>query len=171
MATGYRINTDRRLPSQTAKPRGRRRPDPLQGVLEGMGVPLRKESGEIRPVAVGRELLRRDPELKPTIRRTRERRIRQWQALNGPDRAAIFRQTAAPGRMGMSDFTPVNGCGVTIDGVPRAHRLSHFRRPWSGFCHAHGVPGGESFAALSTGLQDAVQSVGSGPQSVQASGG
>jgi len=105
------------------------------------------------------------------VLRTRERRIRQWRALNGPDRAAIFRQTAAPGRMGMSDFTPVNGCGVTIDGVPRAHRLSHFRRPWSGFCHAHGVPGGESFAALSTGLQDAVQSVGSGPQSVQASGG
>jgi len=61
MATGYRISTDRRLPSQTAKPRGRRRPDPLQGVLEGMGVPLRKESGEIRPVAAGRELLRREP--------------------------------------------------------------------------------------------------------------
>ncbi|MCY4196660.1 MAG: hypothetical protein OXD33_07055 [Rhodobacteraceae bacterium] len=92
-ATGYRINTDSRLPSQKIKPRARRRPDPLQDVFESMVVPLLKESGEIRPVAVYRELLRRDPELNPNIRRTLERRIRQWRALNGPDKAAIFRQT------------------------------------------------------------------------------
>ncbi|MCY4327806.1 MAG: hypothetical protein OXC53_09495 [Rhodobacteraceae bacterium] len=120
-----------------------------------MVVPLLKESGEIRPVAVDRELLRRDPALNPHIRRTLERRMRPWRALNGPGRDAIFRQTSEPGQLGMSDVTPMNGLGVTIDGAPLRHRLSHVRRPGSGFTHAYGVQGGASFQALSTGLQDA----------------
>ena len=33
-ATGYRIESDPRLPSQKKKPRGRRRPDPLAGVWD-----------------------------------------------------------------------------------------------------------------------------------------
>ncbi|MCY4196292.1 MAG: hypothetical protein OXD33_05155 [Rhodobacteraceae bacterium] len=42
--------------------------------------------------------------------------------------------------------------------------MSHVRRPGSGFTHADVVVGGESFAALSTGLQDAVQAVGGAPR-------
>ncbi len=163
-STGDRINKDSRLPSQTAQPRGRRRPDPLANIFESVVVPLLKESGEIRPVAMDRELLRRDPELNPNIRRTLERRIRQWRALQGPGQAAIFRQTSKPGQMGISDFTPMNGVGVTIAGAPLAHRLYHFRLPGSGFCHAHGVQGGETLKALSTGLQDAVRAIGGAPR-------
>ena len=92
-------------------PRGRRRPDPLQDVFESVGVPVLKASEAIRPVAVYRELLRRDPKLNPHIRRTLERRIRPWRALNGPDKAAIFRQTSEPGQMGISDFTPSERVG------------------------------------------------------------
>ena len=33
-ATGYRIAQDPRLPSQTAQPRERRRPDPLEHIFE-----------------------------------------------------------------------------------------------------------------------------------------
>ena len=41
----------------------------------------------LRPIAVIEELLRRHPELGGGIRRTLERRIRQWRAVHGPERA------------------------------------------------------------------------------------
>jgi len=34
------------------------------------------------------------------IRRTLERRVRQWRALSGPEHCIIFRQTPEPGYMG-----------------------------------------------------------------------
>jgi hypothetical protein len=36
-ATGYRIETTPRLPSQKVKPRGRRRPDPLEHIFGAPG--------------------------------------------------------------------------------------------------------------------------------------
>jgi hypothetical protein len=39
------------------------------------------------------------------VRRTLERRIARWRALNGPSRDVIFRQEHPPGRMGLSDFS------------------------------------------------------------------
>ncbi|MFX4577927.1 IS21 family transposase, partial [Acinetobacter baumannii] len=61
----------------------------------------------LRPIAVFEELCRRHPELGSGKRRTLERRIRAWRAVNGPDREVIFRQEHPPGRMGLSDFTEV----------------------------------------------------------------
>jgi len=53
-----------------------------------------KASPGLRPVAILEELLRRHPDLGPGIRRTLERRIRQWRALHGAEREVIFRQVA-----------------------------------------------------------------------------
>ena len=39
-ATAYRIEADPQLPSQTRKPRGRRRPDPLAAVWDGEILPM-----------------------------------------------------------------------------------------------------------------------------------
>ena len=44
-ATGYRIESDPRLPSQKKKPRGRRRPDPLAGVWDSEIVPMLSPPG------------------------------------------------------------------------------------------------------------------------------
>ena len=162
-ATGYRIQKDPRPPSQKKAPRGRRRPDPLAGIFEEEVVPILRNSADIRPVGVFQELMRRHPELDPGIRRTLERRIRDWRARHGPDREVIFRQTHAPGRLGLSDFTSMNALGVTVAGQPLDHRLYHFRLPWSGFRHAEVVLGGESFTALATGLQAALWSLGGAP--------
>jgi hypothetical protein len=41
-----------------------------------------------------KELLRRQPELGAGMRRTLERRIRAWRAVNGPGQEVIFRQGA-----------------------------------------------------------------------------
>ena len=162
-ATGYRIQQDPTLPSQKKAPRGRRRPDPLAGIFDEEVVPMLEGDSDIRAVGVFQELMRRHPDLDPGIRRTLERRIRDWRALHGPAREVIFRQTHTPGRTGLSDFTSMNALGVTVAGQPLDHRLYHFRLPWSGFRHAEVVLGGESFTALATGLQAALWSLGGAP--------
>ena len=163
-ATGHRIAQDPRPPSEKRVPRARRRPDPLADVFDAEVVPMLEASPGLRPVAVFEELLRRHPELGSGVRRTLERRIRQWRALHGPEREVIFRQVHEPGRLGLSDFTDMAGIGVTVAGKPLAHRLYHFRLAFSGFEHAHVVLGGESFVALAAGLQDALWALGGVPR-------
>ena len=163
-ATGYRIAQDPRLPSERRVPRERRRPDPLAAVFDAEVIPMLEASPGLRPVAVFEELMRRHPELSVGVRRTLERRIRQWRALHGPEREVIFRQIHEPGRMGLSDFTDMAGARVMVAGVPLPHRLYHFRLAFSGFEHAHVVLGGESFVALAAGLQDALWALGGVPR-------
>ena len=162
-ATGYRLQSDPRPPSQKKVRRGRRRADPLDGLFETEIVPLLQANPGLRAVAIFEEMMRRHVNLDAGIRRTLERRIRAWRAEHGPEQEVIFRQTHEPGRMGLSDFTDMGKLGVTVAGQPLDHRLYHFRLAWSGFEHAHVVLGGESFVALSTGLQNALWSLGGVP--------
>src|SRR6201997_35711 len=163
-ATGYRIETDPRLPSQKKAPRGRRRPDPLAEVWEGEIVPILNSAPGIRAIAVLDEIRRRHPQINAGIRRTLERRMRRWRALAGPEQDVIFRQEHEPGRLGLSDFTDTSVLGITVAGVVLGHRLYHFRLPFSGFEHAHVVLGGESFVALAEGLQNALWALGGVPR-------
>ena len=162
-ATGYRIETDPRLPSQKQAPRGRRRGDPLQPYWEADVVPMLKAAPGIRAIGVLDELRRRHPELNANVRRTLERRMSAWRALHGPDREVI-RQEHEPGRLGLSDFTDTTALGVSIGSVVLDHRLYHFRLAFSGFEHAHVVLGGESFVALAEGLQNALWALGGVPK-------
>jgi hypothetical protein len=109
-------------------------------------------------------LRRRHRDLNPNIRRTLERRILTWRALHGPEQDVIFRQEHEPGRLGLSDFTDAGRLGVSIAGEALDHRLYHFRLVFSGFEHAHVVLGGESFAALAEGLQNALWALGGAPK-------
>ena len=163
-ATAYRFERDHRLASANAKIRGRRRPDPLAAFFDAEVIPMLKAAPGLRPIAVFGELCRRHPDLGDGTRRTLERRVRVWRAVNGPDREVIFRQEHPPGRMGLSDFTEVADLGVTIAGLVLDCRLYHFRLPFSGFEHAHVVLGGESFVALAEGLQDALWALGGVPE-------
>jgi len=142
-ASAYRIEQDPRLPSQKKAPRGRRRRDPLVAVWDSEVVPLLKSKPGLRPVAIFDEVRRRYPEIGVGVRRTLERHIRSWRALNGAARDVIFRQEHPPGRLELSDFTDMGDHRISIAGVPIDHRLYHFR--WE---HAHVVLGGESFVAL-----------------------
>jgi transposase InsO family protein len=163
-AAAYRFEKDPRLPSQKKPRRERRRPDPFAGVWDLEVVPMLRAAPGLRPIAVFQELRRRHPELGAGARRTLERRIRGWRAVNGPDREVIFRQEHPPGRMGLSDFTEVADLGITIAGQILDCRLYHFRLPFSGFEHAHVVLGGESFVALAEGLQNALWALGGAPE-------
>ena len=155
-ASAYRLEEDRRLSSQKKTPRGRRRPDPLAAVWDNEVVPLLKSTPVLRPVAIFDEMRRRHPEIGASVRRTLERRIRTWRALNGAEQDVIFRQEHPPGRLGLSDFTDMDDRGVRIAGAPLDHRLYHFRLAFSGWEHGHVVLGGERFVALAEGLQNAL---------------
>ena len=163
-ATAYRIEADPRLPSKKKSPRGRRRPDPLAGVWDSKIAPMLEAAPGVRAVAIFEEICRRDPAIAPGVRRTLERRIARWRALNGPHRDVIFRQEHPPGRMGLSDFTDMGALGITIAGERLSHRLYHFRLAFSGFEHTHVVLGGESFVALAEGLQNALWALGGVPE-------
>ena len=164
LRTAYRIEEDPRLPSQKPLPRGRRRADPLLAFFDTEVVPMLEAAPELRPVAIFEEMQRRHPELTDGIRRTLERRIRQWRALQGQDRDVIFRQVQEPGRMGLSDFTEMEDLGVRIAGIELDHRLYHFRLACSGFEHVHVILGGESYVALAEGLQNALWALGGAPR-------
>jgi transposase InsO family protein len=163
LRTAYRIENDPRLPSQTPQPRGRRRPDPLITFFDSEIVPMLEAAPDLRPIAIFEEMQRRHPEVPDAVRRTMERRIRQWRALNGKDRDVIFRQVQEPGRMGLSDFTEMGDLAVRVAGVDLDHRLYHFRLACSGFEHVHVILGGESYVALAEGLQNALWALGGAP--------
>jgi len=162
-ATAYRFEHDRRLPSQKATARGRRRPDPLADFFDTEVVPMLQAAPGLRAVAIFEEMQRRHPDLSAGVRRTLERRIRSWRALHGAEQEVIFRQVHEPGRMGLSDFTDMAELGVTIAGERLDHRLYHFRLAYSGFEHAHVILGGESYVALAEGLQNALWALGGAP--------
>src|SRR5712672_422857 len=163
-ASGYRIEDDPRLPSQKNVPRGRRRPDPLATLWDEEIVSILKAAPGIRAIAVLEEIRRRPAEIGAGVRRTLERRIRAWRALNGAEQDVIFRQSHPPGRLGLSDFTEMGDLVVRVAGVDLDHRLYHFRLACSGFEHAHVVLGGESFVALAEGLQNALWALGGAPR-------
>jgi hypothetical protein len=163
-ATAYRLEKAPDLPSARKAPRARRRPDPLAGIWDAEIVPLLRAAPGLRPVAIFEEMRRRHPDLPEGVRRTLERRIRQWRALHGPQQEVIFRQVHEPGRMGLSDFTDMRALAIRVGGRVLDHRLYHFRLAYSGFEHAHVVLGGESHVALAEGLQNALWALGGAPR-------
>ena len=163
-SSGYRFEHDPRLPSQKQVKRGRRRPDPLAAIWESEIVPMLRAAPGLRPIAIFEEMGRRHAEIDFGVRRTLERRVRAWRALNGPERDVIFRQEPVPGQLGLSDFTDMRDLGVVVAGERLDHRLYHFRLAFSGWEHAHVVLGGESFVALAEGLQNALWGLGRAPR-------
>ena len=163
-ATAYRVEDDPRLPSAKKERRGRRRPDPLAGIFDEEVVPMLEQAPGLRAVGILEELMRRHTELGRGVRRTLERRVREWRAPRGPERELVFRQTHPPGQLGLSDFTDGGGLRIRIAGEPLAHLLYHFRLAYSGFAHVHVVLGGESFTALAEGLQHALWTLGGSPR-------
>ena len=163
--TARRIEADPILPSQRKPTRGRTVPDPLEAVWEPVLLPILQNDPAVQAVTLLRHLQMTDPDAFPDdqVRRTLERRVRDWRALHGPECDVIFRQTPEPGRMALSDFTDANELGVTIAGEALEQRLYHFVLAYSGWEHAAVVLGGESYPALAENLQNALWTLGGVP--------
>lgn len=79
-------------------------------------------------------------------------------------REVYFAQAHPPGRQGLSDFTVADGLNVEVDSCAFAHRLYQFALAYSGWRYATVIDSGESFMALSTGLQAALWALGGAPE-------
>jgi hypothetical protein len=160
-----RIESLEALPSQRPARQWRTRADPLAGVWEAELLPLLQASPHLNGVTLLEELQRRHPgEYGPSALRTLQRRLRQWRATHGGECKIFFAQEHPPGRQGLSDFTDASDLGVTIASMPFAHRLYQYALAHSGWRSADVVEGGESFQALSAGLQRALWRLGGAPE-------
>jgi hypothetical protein len=99
-----------------------------------------------------------------SVLRTLQRRVQQWRATAGPARAVMFELEHRPGAMDLSDFTHFKQVEITIEGKPLEHLLYHYRLAYSGWQYVQVMQGGESFIALSEGLQNALTACGGVPQ-------
>lgn len=166
---GISVRSGRRIEQSTTTPRAkperdwRTRDDPLEAVWSTELLLLL----EREPSLTGTTLLEYLEEHYPghydqRVLRTLQRRIKQWKALHGPDKEVIFRQQAVIAQQGFSDFTHPDS-EISIQGVAFKHLLYQFRLAYSGWRSVSVVQGGESYAALSSGLQRALQQAGGSP--------
>ena len=166
-STGSLLDRDPRTPSQKKQNRrhGGGRPDPLADFWDREILPMIEAAPKLRPVTVLEEMKRRHPDHDwDSMRRTLERRMREWKGLHGPVQEVIFRQDHPIGQQGMSDFCVMDGLGITVAGQLFRHRIFHFALVYSGWEYADVVLGGESFTAFSNGLQNALWQLGGSPK-------
>lgn len=167
---GVSVRTARRIekaptpPSQSKSRDWRTRADPLADVWDAELLPLLQSAPGLTAVTLLEELQRRHPgRFDAGVLRTLQRRVRRWRALEGDEREVFFAQQHEPGRLGLSDFTDARELRVSIGGEPLEHRYYQFTLAYSGWRHVEVVLGGESWIALSAGLQNALWALGGVP--------
>ena len=142
----------------------RTRHDPLDAVWESELLPLLQVEPSLTGTTLLEYLLDHYPEhYDQTVLRTLQRRVKQWRAIEGPDKDIIFRQDAAVAMQGFSDFSHPNE-EVLINGEPFDHLFYQFRLAFSGWRSVSVILGGESFVALCEGLQRALKLAGGSPR-------
>lgn len=156
-----------KLPSEVKAPHTwRTREDPFDGVWSGVTKLLETNPG-LQAKTVFEELQRRYPgRFEDGQLRTLQRRIKQWRALEGPQREVFFAQEHHPGVLCQSDFTHMGALGVTIAGQPFDHLVYHFVLTYSNW-ETGSVCFSESFESLSAGLQSALFELGGIPKAHQ----
>ena len=160
-----RIEDAQGLPSQRPQRNWRTREDPLSAVWDSEVVALLTADARLNAVTLLEELQRRYPgQWDSSVLRTLQRRVRLWRAKFGTEREVYFAQEHPPGRQGLSDFTVADDLKVEIDGAVFTHRLYQFALAYSGWRHITVIDSGESFMALSSGLQAALWALGGVPE-------
>ena len=162
--TGQRIESgthrsNRRTDNELLNPR-----DPLSGVWESELEPMLSLEPRLKPMTLYEYLQEKYPGQYPQVLRTLQRRVKSWKVLHGPSPEVMFDLRHEPGMMGISDFTELKEIEITIGGAPFEHLLYHYRLTYSGWQYAQIIQGGESFIALSEGLQNALHAFGGAPK-------
>lgn len=140
------------------------RKDPLIDVWESELLPLLELEPTLTGLTLWEYLEEKYPATYPhSILRTLQRRVKHYKATQGPDKAVMFRQSVPPGQQGLSDFTHPR-TAITILGKPFEHLIYQFRLAYCGWRDATVIQGGESYSALSDGLQNALHKLGGSPK-------
>jgi hypothetical protein len=143
----------------------RTRADTLAGVWQTELLPMLERQPQLQAMTLFEYLQEHYPEqYPPSILRTLQRRVRQWKATAGAPKPVVFDLEHLPGKMGLSDFTHLKQATITIAHQPFEHLLYHYRLACSGWRYVQVIQGGESFVALSEGLQNALAACGGAPK-------
>lgn len=162
--TGQRIDSGNHRPHRgTVKEQPNHR-EPLAGVWDRELEPMLRQEPRLKPMTLFEYLQEKYPGEYPQVLRTLQRRVKSWKVLHGPSPEVMFELRHEPGMMGISDFTELKGIEITINGKPFEHLLYHYRLTYSGWQYAQIIQGGESFIALSEGLQNALNASGGTPK-------
>ena len=162
--TGQRIDAGHHRANRGRVIEASVRRDPLAGLWEQELEPMLRREPRLKPTTLFEYLQEHYPGQYPQVLRTLQRRVREWKALHGPEPEVMFMLRHEPGVMGLSDFTKLKGMEITLNGSPFEHLLYHYRLAYSGWQYAQIIQGGESFVALSEGLQNALAASGGAPQ-------
>ncbi|MCP4115767.1 MAG: IS21 family transposase [Desulfobacteraceae bacterium] len=162
--SGRRIEKGEIISGQKRKRHWRTRKDPFAEVWESEIVPMLSAAPDLQPKTLFEYLEKQYPGKYPKSKeRTFQRKVKKWKGLYGKGKEVMFLQRQIPGRLGLTDFTTIKKATITINGQPLKHILYHFRLAYSGWCHVKVILSGESFSALSEGLQDALWRLGGVP--------
>ena len=130
--SGHSIEQGKRTDPTMKERHWRTRPDPLAAVWESELKPMLEKTPTLTAITLLECLQIKYPEEYPdSVWRTLQRRVKTWQALQGPEKEVMFYQTHEPGRQGLSDFTLLKNASFTISGKPFDHLLYHFRLAYS----------------------------------------
>ena len=162
--SGQRIESGNYQPNRGRTRDWRTKPDPLAEVWESELEPMLRREPRLKPTTLFEYLQEQYPGRYPRVLRTLQRRVQLWKAVHGPAPEVMFELRHEPGMIGLSDFTELKGVEVTINGQPFEHLIYHYRLAYSGWQYAQVIQGGESFIALSEGLQNALFASGGAPK-------
>ena len=162
--SGQRIDAGEDRPNRGRVRDWRTTPDPLAAVWESELEPMLRREPRLKPTTLFEYLQEHYPGEYPKVLRTLQRRVRAWKAIHGPAPEVMFELRHEPGVIGLSDFTELKGVEITINGTPFEHLIYHYRLAYSGWQYAQVIQGGESFIALSEGLQNALFASGGTPK-------
>ena len=129
---GISVRSGRRIdkaggPRPAPRRNWRTRDDPLDAVWESELLPLLTVEPSLTGTTLLEYLLDHYPEhYDQSVLRTLQRRVKQWRALEGPDKDIVFRQQAVVAIQGFSDFShpgelvlivmtsPLNTCSTSF---------------------------------------------------------
>ncbi len=162
--SGQRIESGDYQPNRGRVREWRTSGDPLAEVWESELEPMLRATPKLKPMTLFEYLQTKYPGKYPQVLRTLQRRVATWKALHGPAPEVMFELRHEPGMLGFSDFTELKGIEITLNGQPFGHLIYHYRLGYSGWQYAQIIQGGESFIALSEGLQNALFACGGAPK-------
>jgi len=142
---------------------------PLDIIWESELIPMLERNPDLQPKTLFLYLERTHQDesgkaiYKEAILRTLQRRTAIWKAIHGKEKEIMFPQVHMPGQQGLSDFTHFDLAEITIAGKPFKHMFYHFRLVYSKWSYLKIIRSGESFQALSEGLQEALYHLGGAP--------
>lgn len=157
------LKTDK-LPSEQRVPRTwRTREDPFEQDWSWV-VEMLSGAPKLEAKTLFDDLLRRHPDRYQAGQvRTLQRRLKQWRATDGPEKALFFPQEHRPGEAMQTDFTWMTSLGITIAGELYAHMLCHSVLPYSNWGWATPCLS-ESTAALKKSVPAALARLGRRPK-------